>query len=231
MLSPEIIKTKKQFEKIRAVLVAQSPFVASLMFRMRVIADTSIPVACVDKHNVLHLNPVTFLRLPEEEQVFVISHETLHVGFCHVQRGKGKIPQLWNIAADAVVNYMLEMNRLRPPKGTVTLDFVSKITGISREELQKMKVEEIYNLLEQHLPKRRIGGKGGEKGMGQEEGEDLGSDLRPESGEEDKKPVIQEGDQWSYEAKSEDEIIKKWKENVASALLAAKRAGNVPGNM
>lgn len=58
---------------------------------------------------VLVDNQVVFIEesLPDDEKLFTYCHELLHLLLEHIERGKGRHPDIWNIAADHVVNTIL----------------------------------------------------------------------------------------------------------------------------
>ena len=49
-----------------------------------------------------------FLRLRPTARVFVLAHELWHTGYGHHIRRQGRCPDIWNIAADYVINNMLD---------------------------------------------------------------------------------------------------------------------------
>jgi predicted metal-dependent peptidase len=56
---------------------------------------------------VFEFNRAYFDGLGHDEMVFVILHETVHFAFCHSVRRHDRLPALWNIACDLVVNTFL----------------------------------------------------------------------------------------------------------------------------
>lgn len=77
--------------------------------------------------------------LDDDELMFICMHETLHVALMHPWRRGTKDAKLWNIAGDAVINFMIvSMNkRYKMPAGGVFFDWVNN----------DMDTEDVYNKL------------------------------------------------------------------------------------
>ena len=90
--------------KARASLLLQAPFYGSILLRLK-LGTAPCGTACTDMKRLL-FDPEFVLRLEErpEELEFVMLHEALHCVLLHPVRGRGKIPLLYNLAADIVVN-------------------------------------------------------------------------------------------------------------------------------
>ena len=90
--------------KARASLLLQAPFYGSILLRLK-LGTAPCGTACTDMKRLL-FDPEFVLRLEERpgELEFVMLHEALHCVLLHPVRGRGKIPLLYNLAADIVVN-------------------------------------------------------------------------------------------------------------------------------
>jgi predicted metal-dependent peptidase len=120
----------------------RSPFFATLAMFARFIPSDNIPTAATDGKDV-YVNPVFLNSLPSQQQDGLILHEVLHAALLHPSRLGVRDLQLWNIAADIVVN------------GTI-----AEIAGVELppeslrdRELEKFSVEEVYELLQQRRDK------------------------------------------------------------------------------
>jgi predicted metal-dependent peptidase len=125
-------------QRIRGSLLrlrAKSPFFATLALFAQFKADESIPTAATDGRDVL-FNPVFMNKLPLEQVDGVLMHELLHAALIHVPRRGARDPKNWNIAADIVVNGILDANGFKLPDGT-----------IHDSELERYGVEEVYAIL------------------------------------------------------------------------------------
>ncbi len=68
----------------------------------------------------VRLNPNYFSKINNGERAGVLLHLTLHCALLHETRCGPRIPEIWNIAADIVVNQMIVDSSFTPPPGTAT---------------------------------------------------------------------------------------------------------------
>lgn len=114
----------------------KSPFFGTLVMFARFLPSLTIPYAATDGRDVF-LNPAFFASLPKEQQDGIILHEILHAALLHSLRLNEREPELWNIAADIVVNGMISrQSGIELPPG-----------GLRDEQLEHLSVEEVYELL------------------------------------------------------------------------------------
>ena len=114
----------------------KSPFFGTLAMFGLFIPSTTISSAATDGRDIFY-NPEFLMSLPSQQQDGVILHEILHAALLHPLRLREREPQLWNIAADIVVNGMILRQRgLELPPG-----------GLRDEQLEHFSVEEVYELL------------------------------------------------------------------------------------
>jgi predicted metal-dependent peptidase len=114
----------------------KSPFFGTLAMFARFIPCTTIPSAATDGRDVF-INPKFLKSLPSQQRDGVILHEILHAALLHPLRLREREPELWNIAADIVVNGMiLRQSGFELPPG-----------GLRDEQLEYLSVEEVYELL------------------------------------------------------------------------------------
>ena len=113
----------------------KSPFFATLAMHARFVERTDIPTAATDGRDVFYnAEFLGNLTLPELDGVLL--HEVLHAALGHVTRRGSRDPQRWNIAADIVVNGLIDAQGMELP-GNPMRD--AKLCGYS--------VEEVYTLL------------------------------------------------------------------------------------
>jgi predicted metal-dependent peptidase len=147
---------REYFSVAVSALIRIYPFVGSLLPKLRVVyMPDSDAIAAVDGTRIIIGR--RFLNLQDEERIAVLAHEALHLGLQHVGRCADKDPMACNIAADVVVNDMLQ-REVKLPKGAVTADTLLSlgIKNISKEKILQMNMEEIYELLVRSFPQRRI---------------------------------------------------------------------------
>ena len=104
---------------------------------VRFIASSNISTAATDGRDVF-FNPTFLNSLPRTHQDGLLLHEILHAALLHPLRLREREPELWNIAADIIVNGMvLSESEFELPPG-----------GLRDEKLEHLSVEEVYELLQ-----------------------------------------------------------------------------------
>ena len=142
-LTEEETKTlKKKASEILSVcrrdVLTKYPFIGSIALRMEMVPvrDIRVRTACTDGNSVYF--DITFLSsLTREEQTFVLAHEVWHAVMMHLVRLQNRNPELFNIATDKEVNYMLQKDGFVAPK---------ELLFPTKEEEGKC-AEEIYEML------------------------------------------------------------------------------------
>ena len=121
--------------KIQLMMKPDSVFFTTITFSLRHLWDDKIPTACTNGTEIRY-NPDFFMALSQEEQLFLILHETLHVAFQHMCRLQERHPVKWNMAADYVINLILHERGYKMPQG-----------GLLDPQYKDMTSEQVYNLL------------------------------------------------------------------------------------
>lgn len=87
-------------------IITEYPFFSRMVMLIDWEISKAIPTACATNigYGKVFVNPEWFNSLKEDERIFVILHEILHLALKHVQRGRDKIPHIWNIATDLTIN-------------------------------------------------------------------------------------------------------------------------------
>jgi predicted metal-dependent peptidase len=134
-------KAKVEMQKTRIAMLHDFPFFGNLSLGMDLVCDTASTETMKTNGHVLMYNPSFVLNLTKKERVFVVLHEIMHVACMH-HLPKIRVPvnvdmELWNIAADFVVNALIkDLNGVSMPKGVL---YDPKFDNTS--------VEAIYNAL------------------------------------------------------------------------------------
>lgn len=116
----------------------KSPFFGTLAMFARFIACNTISAAATNGRDIF-FNPNFVKSLSSDRQDGLLLHEILHAALLHPLRLGERDPELWNIAADIIVNGMiLCQSGLELPAG-----------GLRDEKLEHLSVEEVYELLRQ----------------------------------------------------------------------------------
>lgn len=109
-----------EFQYARLKLFRDRPYYASILWALKDKATAEIPTLAVDFNGNIIYNPEYLTALSMPESVAALSHECLHIGLRHRQRGvamgvdyethseQAAIDRrLWNIAGDIEINQMI----------------------------------------------------------------------------------------------------------------------------
>lgn len=124
--------------KVRFLTNKKTMFLSSLCASLETVPYTDTPYGATDGKK-LYINPGNFLKLSDDEQVFLLAHETLHVAYLHMHRLDDRDPELFNIAADYVINLELQDQGFSLIKGGL-ID--PKYAGLSTEEVYDLLLKE-----------------------------------------------------------------------------------------
>lgn len=95
-------------------------FFGSLMLFAQIETTKKLPTAATDGRKIF-FNEEFLNSLSSKEQNALMLHEVLHMALLHVTRRQNRDPHIWNIAADIVVNDLIERNTSFPlPQGAIT---------------------------------------------------------------------------------------------------------------
>jgi predicted metal-dependent peptidase len=135
-----MIKKTTQDEQIistsRLRIRIKSPFFATLALFAEFIANYGLETAATDGKTIFY-NPDYLISLSTNQQDGLIIHEILHCALLHNIRRQHREAELWNIAADIVVNGLIAENN----------NYELPPSGIRHPEWENKSVEEIYELL------------------------------------------------------------------------------------
>ncbi|HEY9809632.1 MAG TPA: VWA-like domain-containing protein [Halomicronema sp.] len=114
----------------------KAPFFATLALFTHFIASKNVPVAATDGKDIF-FNPNFVKSLSPRQVDGLFLHEVLHAALLHVWRRGWREADLWNVAADIVVNGMIAgLQEFELPAG-----------GIRNKSLEHLSVEEVYDIL------------------------------------------------------------------------------------
>ena len=92
----------------------------------------------------IYVDPDYFESLNEDERLFLIAHETMHIKFMHMHRledkdGNRRDPNLWNIATDAIINANLKRDGFKIKDGYINMP---EALNYSAEEFYQILLKE-----------------------------------------------------------------------------------------
>ena len=132
---------EERLQSARIRLRSRHPFFGTLLFHAPTNLTEQIPTACTDGRN-LYFNPAFIEPLSLQELDGLLLHEVLHAALLHCQRRGARDPQLWNRAADIVVNGMIaSLEDISLPSGG----------GLRDPALEELPVEEVYEKLQHSM--------------------------------------------------------------------------------
>ena len=144
----ELKQIKKEASEIlanvRQQVLMTYPFIGSISMRLELIPtrDYRVRTACTNGSEIYF--DIEFLsKLDSNERLFVLCHEIYHVVMMHMLRLQNRNVELFNIATDMEVNYMLKQDGLTAPSNLVFPD--SKYEGESAEEHYERLLKQMKN--------------------------------------------------------------------------------------
>ena len=181
-------EAEQKLIQARVRMLMRHPFFGQLALRLKLVqADDWCPTAAVDGRN-FYYNSDFVNKLDADEIVFLVGHELGHCMFEHFLRREDRNPQLWNMAGDYVINWILKRERI----GTV----INKVKILLDPKYADWTTEDVYdhllqnnvkyeNTLDVHLDMEGEGQDG--KGNGEGEGQTGKGKPNPLTPEERKK--------------------------------------------
>jgi predicted metal-dependent peptidase/predicted RNA-binding Zn-ribbon protein involved in translation (DUF1610 family) len=154
----DVDKIRSDYDKLKATMAIDAPFISSLLSRARIVVSRSVPIAAVSRDGVIIVNPDFWAGASWSEKAWVLGHEIFHLAFRDHKRRGGRNHTAWNICTDAVNNEILN-DMLRMPssigKMTVTMEklyaVLRDVADMNYESFSKLSKEELYRL----IPKTR----------------------------------------------------------------------------
>lgn len=105
-------------EDIKNALLIKYPYFGSILANARIIESEEIKTAETDGIDIYY-NRKFMNQQNKKQQLFTLAHEISHICLNHIERGRDKNHEVFNFAADAVINAHLEKDGLTPPLGVI----------------------------------------------------------------------------------------------------------------
>ena len=130
---------EEKITRARISLLLHAPFFGNLATRL-ILKDASewLPTAATDGR-YFYYNRDFFTKLTIQETIYLVGHEVLHCVYDHMSRRGSRNKEMWNAAADYVINWELHehsIGKLPDPKTSgVKACFDPKYKGMCAEEV------------------------------------------------------------------------------------------------
>ena len=111
---------KYDIAALKRKMLVKYPFFGSVVASVGYKENKDVSTVGTDGE-IIYYNPEYLEGLSVEEQTFVFAHEVCHIAFNHILRSEGKVPEVWNIATDGVVNQFLKRDGLKIAPGGVDM--------------------------------------------------------------------------------------------------------------
>jgi len=135
------------------------PFFYYLVMNMRLQempSDWPMQTMAVDESGNIFYSPEFVNKITWQNLAATLVHETLHVLFSHVTRGKNKQSDIWNVCVDLSVNTILKNENFSILSGCIVPDYNDSFSlnkgAIVIKDVSKKTPEQIYDELENRLP-------------------------------------------------------------------------------
>ena len=147
--------------------------------------DLKYHTAATDGKNI-YFDPDYLASLSDDDKLFIIAHELMHVKFEHMYRimgkdGQRRDPELWNQATDAIINANLERDGFKIKEGYVNMpealnysaeEFYEKLLREKQAEQQSGNNGQQGQNGQQQSGNNQNQGQNGQQQQGQENGQD-----------------------------------------------------------
>lgn len=200
-------------------LVLSQPWFAALALRLAIVADDSIPTACVDGVT-LRYNPEWFAALIPKFQEGVIAHEVMHCSCLHMTRRGGRDQQTWNMACDHVINLELLEAGFKLPDGC-----------LADPRFKGKCAEEVYPILKHEEQGKGKGQGGYVDPLGGVQDAPQGGGKGDDSKGKDGKDNAQGDAQGQGQGQSSGDLETDWQVATVQATMMASKAGKLPGSV
>lgn len=198
-----------------------------MSFRSHLISAENTPIHTIGVNEFGHLyyDEQWVQELTSPQLLGVLCHEVLHIVRQDIKRRGRRDRDIWNIATDAMINWVLLKEKFTLPKGIIpTLGGLLTVGKRTYQLTEKMTSEELYELLYKDAEKIRVelkldGDQSQDNGHG-------GFDVHLENDENEEHQSTGEG-KTDAQRRANESI---WKKRMAEAQTIAKRRGEDTGH-
>jgi predicted metal-dependent peptidase len=132
------------------MLNRKAPFFGRLTMQLHFIEDEKCKTMGVCANGDCFYAPSFVTTISDSELEAVICHEVMHCALLHLTRGQKLNPKIYNIAADLVINDMIQQNNMTLPKDALLPDHTHTYTlkhadgELEIKDINKRGAESIY---------------------------------------------------------------------------------------
>ena len=128
------VAARDKLIKTRVAMLLKYPFWGPLAARLTLVEAPWCRTIATDGRK-FYYNPEFIDKLDEQEMIFGFGHELGHIIFEHFTRRGDRIPEVWNMAGDYIINNMLARDRVGRTITTVPILIDPKYTGKTADEV------------------------------------------------------------------------------------------------
>ena len=222
----------------RTRVLAKYGFLGLLLMHMKMALDESIETAATDAEYI-YFSPKFLNELSDNELDFILMHEILHVVLKHCFRDGDRIPELFNIACDIVINSIILQEHGFDLK-SITLDKYGTSMHIAPDGKEgcNYTAEEVYEMLEKKMSNKGMKGKNGSDNNSQgSSSSSNSSNSDGDTGGTSNSKTIDDHSKWKEKSGETKDKEVEWDNRVYEAIKAIERqneasgAGNMPAYM
>lgn len=230
--------------RARFDLYGTHPFFAQVAQYLKPQICDFVPTMGVTANGDLLINEEFAAKLNRQDMTWVLAHEAMHmVTMTHGRMPEGAFPILWNIASDAVINYIITDDAgipivrpevIRPIYGGEWQKYKDSTTEQVYYDLIKNAEKQLGMTLDDFLKEYEGEGDGGSASGHGNKGkmkdkwwDDSGSRL----GKNGKSKGTDPNGNAQSDGGMTEEQKSQWKQRIASAAAAAKQVGKMSGGL
>ena len=166
-LAQQKIKVEELLTQDRQKLLMKMSFIGALLMRLDLVPvrDERLDTAATDGDRI-YVDIDFYMRLKADERLFVLAHEAWHCALIHFMRRGNRNQELFNIAADLEIHFILTDEGFKAP---FVLPHDPRWKGLSAEEIYERIQEKAH---QQKMAGGGGGGSGCRSGSGLSEGKE-----------------------------------------------------------
>jgi len=168
------ISARDKLVKSRVRMLLKYPFWGPLATRLQLEEVEWCKTIATDGRRFFY-NAEFVSKMSDGECIFGFAHELGHIMFEHMSRRGSRIPEIWNMAGDYVINNMLVRENVGTVITTVPILLDKKYEGLTVNEVYDLLIKNAVKIVisfDEHLDMEGSGEDGEGEGKGQGEGKD-----------------------------------------------------------